>query len=713
MTQAQIVALLTEINEKYNLILQNAKTIAELNEQLTLVSESYIPVRIGGETKKMKIQAILDHIQQFAINQILNIGEITVDGNDITIPSGCQWQISGITYFTSTDTVIEIPFAAVGMTRIDIIVATTAGTLVKHSGFETDGVAVRPNIPLNTVLVTQINVAEDALDAVFLPLSEDELDAIHNANNPSGSNPFATMSDIVIGGIKPVKEVSAYDGDYSSIASDKTKVLMLTGEGNINFNYDQSLYAVTDELEILNRVDGTVTINPVSGSMEYLTLVIPPLSTAFIKKTGSTLSIVNYRLAGRQSINDTLKIGNEVTTEPQIFKLSATKRIVHDPADQSIKLFDDEIRTNPLYPVWTLNKDGFAMDLYDGYAGAGIKSDGYYWLGGGYALLSQDGGWYMTNGSINVVMSCVSGFTLTDNINTTQYLLGKISHNGIDYPAPSGPSSQIATMADLPVVNDRFKGKYTSLANLQAAHPTSNDGDYAVVDAGSGTNAKQYLWDSEEGWVPGSNTSPSTTDALPEGSTNLYWTNSRGLGLVLTGLTLLTGGTIGSSDTLIVALGKLQYQITNLLSETVLGSALAGFTAKNTLVDADGVVSFDSADSNKAKKTTWSNVWSNFLKSKADGLYLPKTTATTGSNIFFASPQIYNSPGSPSSSNLTNDLTGAQIGVVQKIYSNKSTEPTYPAGWVKLGTGSYVPSSLNIIYAEWVSGSRVEYWITQ
>jgi hypothetical protein len=89
------------------------------------------------------------------------------------------------------------------------------------------------------------------------------------------------------------------------------------------------------------------------------------------------------------------------------------------------------------------------------------------------------------------------------------------------------------------------------------------------------------------------------------------------------------------------------------------------------------------------------------------------TVATTGSVIAFVRPQIYNSIASPSSSNITDSLTGARIGVVQKIYHNAGTAPTFPAGWVKRGTGSYVTSTLNIIYAEWSVGTTVEYWITQ
>lgn len=87
--------------------------------------------------------------------------------------------------------------------------------------------------------------------------------------------------------------------------------------------------------------------------------------------------------------------------------------------------------------------------------------------------------------------------------------------------------------------------------------------------------------------------------------------------------------------------------------------------------------------------------------------------ATTGAVISFATPQIYNSIASPSSSNLTDNLTGARIGIVQKIYHNAGTAPTVPAGWVLRGTGAYVTSTLNIIYAEWSVGTTVEYWITQ
>ena len=96
-----------------------------------------------------------------------------------------------------------------------------------------------------------------------------------------------------------------------------------------------------------------------------------------------------------------------------------------------------------------------------------------------------------------------------------------------------------------------------------------------------------------------------------------------------------------------------------------------------------------------------------------NAIYDKVTTATTGSVISFVTPQVYNTFDTPSSSNITDSLTSAKIGIVQKIYHNHTVAPTFPAGWVKMGTATYTTSTLNVIFAEWVSSTRVEYWITK
>lgn len=66
----------------------------------------------------------------------------------------------------------------------------------------------------------------------------------------------------------------------------------------------------------------------------------------------------------------------------------------------------------------------------------------------------------------------------------------------------------------------------------------------------------------------------------------------------------------------------------NTLTETNFGTFANTLTAKDTLIDADEVVSDDSADVSKAKKTTWLNVWTNYIKVKADALYHQGTVTT-------------------------------------------------------------------------------------
>jgi len=97
-----------------------------------------------------------------------------------------------------------------------------------------------------------------------------------------------------------------------------------------------------------------------------------------------------------------------------------------------------------------------------------------------------------------------------------------------------------------------------------------------------------------------------------------------------------------------------------------------------------------------------------------DGSQLNVANPSTGTTITFTAGTIYNSPTSVATGNISGNTTNAKIGIVQKIYHNDSVAPTFnPSGWVKLGIGTYTTSTLNVIYAEWISGTRIEYWITQ
>lgn len=85
----------------------------------------------------------------------------------------------------------------------------------------------------------------------------------------------------------------------------------------------------------------------------------------------------------------------------------------------------------------------------------------------------------------------------------------------------------------------------------------------------------------------------------------------------------------------------------------------------------------------------------------------------TGNTVSFDSQYFYNSRTSPGTGNITEDLTDAKLGVVQKIYHNDVSLPSFPSGWILVGSGTYTIGVLNIIMCEWIGGTSVEYWILQ
>lgn len=87
---------------------------------------------------------------------------------------------------------------------------------------------------------------------------------------------------------------------------------------------------------------------------------------------------------------------------------------------------------------------------------------------------------------------------------------------------------------------------------------------------------------------------PASSDAVPEGASNLYFTAARVLATVLTGLSTATATAIAATDSVLVAMGKLQAQINTKISGnqtiTVSGDASGtGATSIALTLAASGV----------------------------------------------------------------------------------------------------------------------------
>lgn len=152
-------------------------------------------------------------------------------------------------------------------------------------------------------------------------------------------------------------------------------------------------------------------------------------------------------------------------------------------------------------------------------------------------------------------------------------------------------NSALANKLDASAYVQHYRGKYASLVALETATPTGLDGDYAIVDSGVGNDAVYYIWDAEDGWVSGGTTTASTTDTVTEGSTNLYFTDERVRNTLLTELSLVTNAAISASDSVLGALGKLQKQITDILTNqryVFVTDANTTYTVPASAVTANG-----------------------------------------------------------------------------------------------------------------------------
>jgi hypothetical protein len=113
-----------------------------------------------------------------------------------------------------------------------------------------------------------------------------------------------------------------------------------------------------------------------------------------------------------------------------------------------------------------------------------------------------------------------------------------------------------------------------------------------ITDESRGGATSQYRWSGTAYTrIP---TSPGSTDEVPEGSTNRYFTESRVIAALLTGLSTATNAVIGAGDSILVGIGKLQAQITAALA------SIATKAAKGANTDITSLAGLNSVEINAA-----------------------------------------------------------------------------------------------------------------
>lgn len=173
-TLQNLTNIVTSLVGKLNRIETNSKKTEELPSQTTLDPATLLRGSRDGVSEKLSVQQIINAIENGNYNQLISVNGISVveEGGDyeIIVESGVVWTINNIIYQTTSEKVIPTTLSATGTNRIDILVGNTSNEIILISGEETEGIAVAPATPFDTVFITQINVTDGSVGTPTDPL---------------------------------------------------------------------------------------------------------------------------------------------------------------------------------------------------------------------------------------------------------------------------------------------------------------------------------------------------------------------------------------------------------------------------------------------------------------------------------------------------------------------------------------------------------------
>lgn len=220
-----------------------------------------------------------------------------------------------------------------------------------------------------------------------------------------------------------------------------------------------------------------------------------------------------------------------------------------------------------------------------------------------------------------------------------------------------------------------FVGVFVSLAALQTAYPSPDDGSYAFVDAGVGTDAKLYIWDSnDDTWILGGSSPQPNASPTVRGIAKLY--ND------------LSASNTDGAVTQAAIKTAIDLKFTTVdASPTVKGiSKLYATLGQNT----DGPIT------QKGISDALLTVETFVVALKFDTNYVGSLTIT-GANAF------------------TFNNTNAAIGKTRKIYmrANGINKPTFSSDFViQRDNWLNTLNVWNVIHMEYTASGKVSVWIT-
>lgn len=234
-------------------------------------------------------------------NAILSIGDLTLVGNILTVPAPVLWKINGNGYIKNTATVFDVPFAAPGKSRIDILVANTFAGIERLSGAESEGIAFRPNTPINTLRITEITVTDNSISQPTDP----EIGNKYIPKIEKGEINFTTS------GI--VSAISFFERTTIRFTNNTTSVSGVSFVADLSNIYDGILFTFINS----GTVDLTLKHNVVGDFVKFFNnaagdIIIPPSGISQYRYSAGQ-NRLELLSVGTQNLESVLTAGNTTT----------------------------------------------------------------------------------------------------------------------------------------------------------------------------------------------------------------------------------------------------------------------------------------------------------------------------------------------------------------------------------------------------------------
>lgn len=691
---------------------------------------------------------------------------ISIDSMAILISDDGEWLVNGVPFSQTTGASFTVNLASEGNVRLDIIVADDTGDYRRLQGSESETNPAAPTLPLNCLLVSIVSVGDSGFDIIPLSAIQDLIDPEGDnqlvigpngklyINVAAGSTPDATES--VKGKAQLATEAETISGvNDAKIVTPATLAAAFA---------DRDLgYSPENVDNKTNTVSGNETSTTLYASVKGLVDWIA--SRGFITSVITSLGYTPENSANKGVANGYVPLNSSVKIDTTYLPDSILGQLLYGgvvDASTAIATLTNNAKSKLGTGAATITLMNNTTAI-TGYA----SNEGIYYIvtvAGTFAGVSFEvGDWLVSIGSawrkidntdaiasfngrtgtITLISSDVTsalGYTPENTSNKSTSIADSASN--VKFPVWSAilsyfDASRIRTILSITTLSGSNTGDQdlsglmvkanngndivniaTFRANLGVDKLTSNgDSNYSILSTDKAVVTSATLTGSRTWTLPLANSVNAGYEIIVA---DLFGGISSANTLIITrsGSNTINGAT---SQTIGAQYGMRRFisdgssrwtfdagvmRISDYIGTTLTPSVLVA-TDSNSKLQPLSTSTYPSLTETSYLKGVTSAIQTQF------GNKQDKSSTTTGEVISFTTPQVYNSVASPTTSNITNDLTGATIGVVQKIYHNHSVAPTFPGGWVRLGTGAYVTSTLNVIYCEWVSGSRVEYWIVQ